>query len=55
MQKKVLSEIALYHGQVDMPKYWDIDREKLAQDILTQNLFNKNFHSQNNGTCSILI
>jgi hypothetical protein len=43
MQKKVLSEIGLYHGTIDMPKYWDIDREKLAQDILTQNLFNKEF------------
>ena len=29
MQKKVLSEIALYYGDVDMPKGWDIDRDKL--------------------------
>ena len=43
MQKKVLSEIALYHGTIDMPKDWDIDREKLAQDILTSNLFGKEF------------
>ena len=43
MQKKVLSEIALYHGTIDMPKDWDIDREKLAQDILTQNISIKNF------------
>ena len=35
MQKKVLSEIALYHGDVAMPKDWDIDRDKLQQDILT--------------------
>ena len=43
MHKKVLSEIALYHGTIDMPKGWDIDREKLAQDILTSNLFGKEF------------
>jgi len=35
MQKKVLSEIALYYGDVAMPKDWDIDRDKLQQDILT--------------------
>ena len=31
MQKKVLSEIALYYGDVAMPKDWDIDRDKLQQ------------------------
>ena len=35
MQKKVLSEQALYYGDVAMPKDWDIDRDKLQQDILT--------------------
>ena len=34
MQKKVLSEIALYYGDVAMPKDWDIDRDKLSSDIL---------------------
>ena len=34
MQKKVLSEIALYYGDVTMPKDWDIDRNKLQEDIL---------------------
>ena len=34
MQKKVLSEIALYYGDVAMPKDWDIDRAKLQNDIL---------------------
>jgi len=34
MQKKVLSEQALYYGDVAMPKDWDIDRDKLQQDIL---------------------
>ena len=43
MQKKVLSEIDLYYGDIDMPKGWDIDREKLTQDILKQNVFGKEF------------
>ena len=34
MQKKVLTEQALYFGDVEMPKYWDIDRNKLTGDIL---------------------
>ena len=28
MQKKVLTEQALYYGDVAMPKGWDIDRDK---------------------------
>ena len=35
MQKKVLTEQALYYGDVAMPKDWDIDRDKLSGDILT--------------------
>ena len=34
MQKKVLSEIALYYGDVTMPKGWDIDRDKLQDDMV---------------------
>ena len=34
MQKKVLTEQALYYGDVAMPKDWDIDRDKLQNDIL---------------------
>ena len=34
MHKKVLTEQALYYGNVDMPKGWDIDRDKLQNDIL---------------------
>ena len=34
MQKKVLSEIDLYYGHVDMPKGFEIDRDKLQSDIL---------------------
>ena len=33
MQKKVLTEQALYYGDVVMPKDWDIDRDKLQQAI----------------------
>ena len=43
MQKKVLSEIALYYGDVDMPKGWDIDRDKLSGDILQSAIQNKDF------------
>jgi hypothetical protein len=34
MQKNVLSEQALYWGEIEMPKGWDIDRDKLQNDIL---------------------
>ncbi len=43
MQKKVLSEIALYYGDVAMPKDWDIDRDKLQQDILTSHVTDSPF------------
>ena len=43
MQKKVLSEIALYYGDVAMPKGWDIDRDKLQQDILNSNITDSPF------------
>jgi hypothetical protein len=43
MQKKVLSEISLYYGDVAMPKDWDIDRDKLQQDILTSNVTDSSF------------
>tara|TARA_R100000808_G_scaffold2400_1_gene9595 strand:+ start:1901 stop:2407 length:507 start_codon:yes stop_codon:yes gene_type:complete len=44
MQKKVLSEIALYYGDVAMPKGWAIDRDRLQHDILKDHLQNlKNF------------
>jgi len=43
MLKKVLSEIALYHGEINMPIDWDIDREKLSQNIISSNLFEKDF------------
>ena len=43
MQKKVLSEIALYYGDVAMPKGFEIDRDKLQEDILKSQINNKEF------------
>ena len=43
MQKKVLSEISLYYGDVAMPKGWDIDRDKLQDDILKSQVTNSSF------------
>jgi|TARA_R110000751_G_scaffold82777_2_gene166497 hypothetical protein len=40
MQKKVLTEQALYFGDVKMPKNWEIDRNDLAHHILHSNLNN---------------
>ena len=34
MQKKVLSEIDLYTGEVSMPKGFEIDRDKIRNDII---------------------
>jgi len=53
MDKKVLSEIALYYGDVSMPKDWEIDRNELAHHILHSNLtnealsFSQTFHKLN--------
>ena len=47
MQKKVLSEIGLYYGDVAMPKGFEIDRDKLKSDILKSHINNKPFpHSR---------
>ena len=35
IHKKILSEIGLYYGYVDMPKGFEIDHNKLQEDILT--------------------
>ena len=43
MQKKVLTEQALYFGDVAMPKDWDIDRDKLQSDILQSQIYKKKF------------
>ena len=43
MQKKVLSEIDLHYGTIDMPKGFEIDRDKLQSDILKSKINNKEF------------
>ena len=43
MEKKVLSEIALYHGDIAMPKGFEIDRNKLQEDTLKSQINNKEF------------
>ena len=43
MQKKVLTEQALYYGDVTMPKDWEIDRVYLSNKILYSNLNNEKF------------
>ena len=41
MEKKVLTEQAIYCGDVSMPKHWEIDRVDLAHHILNSTLNNK--------------
>ena len=43
MQKKVLSEIDVYFGQIKMPEGFEIDREKLCVDILLFTNYNDQF------------
>jgi hypothetical protein len=43
MHKKVLSEQSLYHGMINMPKDWDIDRNELALYSLESKLYNSEF------------
>jgi len=43
VEKKVLSEIDLYYGDVEMPKGFEIDRNKLQSDILKSQINNKEF------------
>ena len=43
MEKKVLSEISLYYGQVEMPKGFEIDQKKLQTDILKAQVQNIKF------------
>ena len=38
MHKKVLTEQALYFGNVSMPKHWEIDRTELSHHILHSSL-----------------
>ena len=34
MQKKVLTEVDLYHGEIAMPKGFEIDRDQIRNDII---------------------
>jgi hypothetical protein len=43
MHKKVLSEIDLYFGMVDMPKYFEINREELKSNLLSSVIKDKYF------------
>tara|TARA_R110002020_G_scaffold129428_1_gene289771 strand:+ start:213 stop:716 length:504 start_codon:yes stop_codon:yes gene_type:complete len=43
MKKKVLSEIGLYYGDVNMPKGFEIDRDKLQSDTLKSQVSNNAF------------
>tara|TARA_R100001443_G_scaffold31438_2_gene45435 strand:+ start:1700 stop:2203 length:504 start_codon:yes stop_codon:yes gene_type:complete len=43
MQKKVLTEQALYFGEVKMPQHWEIDTTYLSNQILYSNLKNSEF------------
>ena len=43
MQKKILSEQSLFYGDIDMPKGFEIDQEKLTNDILQSTFNTKEF------------
>jgi hypothetical protein len=43
MHKKILSQIDLHFGKVEMPKGFEIDREKLSVDILSYTMYNREF------------
>lgn len=46
MQKKVLSEQAIYYGHITMPKDWEINRAELAIDVLKYDWSGKFFSSK---------
>ena len=43
MHKKVLTEQSLFYGDIDMPKGFEIDQEKLTNDILQSTFNTKEF------------
>ena len=43
MQRQVLTEQSLYFGDVNMPKDWDIDRDRLIKDISKVTFNSKKF------------
>ena len=47
MEKITLSEIPLIYGPIDMPKGFDIDRDKIKNDIITSFIDNKRITNNN--------
>ena len=43
MQRQVLTEQSLFYGDIDMPKGFEIDQEKLTNDILQSTFNSKEF------------
>ena len=48
MEKKVLTEQALYYGNVSMPKGFEINQDELKSDIFQSNIENSNFKFSKN-------
>ena len=42
MNKKILSEICLYHGEIQSPKGFEIDRDQIRNDIIDSFVNKKN-------------
>ena len=51
MHKKVLSEIDLYYGKVDMPKGFEIDRTKIKNDIIESQIKQKRINNNPEALC----
>ena len=47
MEKITLSEIPLIYGPIDMPKGFDIDRNKIKNDIILSFIDNKRITNNN--------
>ena len=45
MNKNKLSEIALYHGDIAMPKGFEINRDRIKSDILTSYINQKRINN----------
>lgn len=43
MKQKILSTISLFYGGIEMPKNFEIDRDKLLNDILKSKIKNSDF------------
>ena len=47
MHKKVLTEVDLYYGQISMPKGFEINREKIKNDIISSFINQKRISNNN--------